>query len=85
MELRHDEFYVFGTLDHADGASAVSGPAIEYNRGVAPNMQFHLVLPYAWNVPNHGATATGIGDIEVGIKYRFVDIDHAGFQLEVFQ
>jgi len=84
VELRHNEFYVFGTLDHADGASAITGPAIEYNRGIAPSTQFHIVLPMAWNVPAQGATATGIGDIEVGIKYRFVDIGDDGFQLGVF-
>ena len=84
VELRHNEFYVFGTLDHAYGAGAITGPAIEYNRGIAPNTQFHIVLPMAWNVPVQGATATGIGDIEVGIKYRFVDIEDDGFQLGVF-
>ena len=84
VELRHNEFYVFGTLDHADGASAISGPAIEYNRGVAPNTQFHLVLPYAWNVPNHGAAASGIGDVELGIKYRFLNVDNGGLQIGAF-
>ena len=84
VELRHNEFYVFSTPDHADGASAIGGPAIEYNRGIAPNTQFHLVLPYAWNVPNHGATATGIGDVELGIKRRFVDVGNGGFQPGAF-
>jgi len=84
VEFRHNEFYLFGTLDHADGASAIAGPAIEYNRGIAPNAQFHIVLPMAWNAPARGAVATGLGDIEVGIKYRFVDIENDGFQLGVF-
>lgn len=84
IDYRHNEFYVFGTLDHADGASAIAGPAIEYNRGIAPNTQFHVVLPYAWNVPGQGATATGMGDVELGIKYRFVNIDDGGLQIGVF-
>ncbi|TAN02931.1 MAG: transporter [Rhodanobacteraceae bacterium] len=84
VDFGHNEFYVFGTLDHADGASAMQGPAIEYNRGIAPNTQFHVVLPMAWNVPAHGATATGLGDIELGIKYRFVNIDGGGLQIGVF-
>lgn len=84
VDLRHNEFYVFGTLDHAGGASAIAGPAIEYNRGIAPNTQFHIVLSYAWNVPNQGATATGFGDVELGIKYRFVNLDDGGLQIGVF-
>lgn len=84
VDYRHNEFYVFGTLDHADGASAITGPAIEYNRGIAPNTQFHIVLPYAWNVPAEGATATGLGDIELGIKYRFVNADDGSWQVGTF-
>lgn len=84
VEPRHNEFYVFGTLDHAGDASATTGPAIEYNRGIAPNTQFHVVLPMAWNVPNHGATSTGLGDIELGIKYRFVNLDDDALQMGVF-
>lgn len=84
VPYRHNEFYVFSTFDHAVGASAVTGPAIEYNRGVAANTQFHIVLPMAWNVPAHGATTTGLGDTEFGVKYRFVNVDDGGLQLGVF-
>lgn len=84
VELRHNEFYVFGTLDHAIDASAIAGPAIEYNRGIAPDTQIHVVLPYAWTVPSHGAIATGIGDVELGIKYRFVNADDGSWQVGTF-
>ena len=84
VDYQHNEFYVFGTLDHAGGTSAIAGPAIEYNRGVAPDTQFHIVLPYAWNVPAQGATATGAGDVELGIKYRFVNCDDGGLQIGIF-
>ncbi|HEY8231015.1 MAG TPA: transporter [Rhodanobacteraceae bacterium] len=84
VDYRHNEFYVFGTLDHSDDASAIADPAIEYNRGIAPDTQFHLVLPYAWNVPASGATATGVGDIELGIKYRFVNADDGSWQIGIF-
>lgn len=84
VDFQHNEFYLFGTLDQADGASAIAGPAIEYNRGIAPNAQFHLVLPMAWNVPAQGATMTGLGDTELGIKYRFVNADNGSLQVGVF-
>ncbi|MGH8191419.1 MAG: hypothetical protein ACREP2_08225 [Rhodanobacteraceae bacterium] len=84
VDYRHNEFYVFGTLDHAGGASAIAGPAIEYNRGIAPNTQFHIVVPMAWNVPSQGAVATGLGDVELGIKYRFLDADDGAWQVGMF-
>lgn len=78
VDFAHNEFYGFGTLDHADGTSAIAGPAIEYNRGIAPDTQVHIVVPYAWNVPAQGNVATGIGDIELDIKYRFVNATAGG-------
>ena len=73
VDDQHNEFYVFSTLDHSDGSNAVQGPAIEYNRGIATNTQFHVVLPFSYFSPATGGSAFGFGDIEVGIKYRFVD------------
>lgn len=84
VDYRHNEFYVFSTLDHAEGASAIAGPAIEYNRGVAPDMQFHVVLPLAWNIPGEGPTTTGLGDTELGIKYRLVNAGDGAWQVGAF-
>ena len=84
VDFGHNEFYVFGTLDHTGGTSVIAGPAIEYNRGIASETQFHIVVPLAWNVPAHGNVATGIGDIELGIKYRFVNATADGLQVGIF-
>ena len=84
VDLGHNEFYVFGTLDHAESNSAIAAPALEYNRGVAPDTQFHIVVPLAWNVPAHGNASTGIGDVELGIKYRFVNAHDGSLQVGVF-
>ncbi len=68
VPYRNYEAYVFGTVDRSGGVSATQGPAFEFNAGAAPNLQLHVVVPIAG--VSHGAT--GIGDIETGIKYRFV-------------
>ena len=73
VDYRHNEFYVFSTLDRSDGTDATQGPAMEYNRGVAHNTQVHVVLPFSGYSPANGGDAFGFGDVEVGIKYRFVD------------
>ena len=73
VDYQHSEFYVFSVLDYSDGSNALQGPAIEYNRGIASNTQFHVVLPFSYFSPATGGSAFGFGDIEVGIKYRFVD------------
>ncbi|MEO8777576.1 MAG: hypothetical protein ABI389_02785 [Rhodanobacter sp.] len=84
VDFAHNEFYLFGTLDHTGETGAIAGPAIEYNRGIAPGTQFHIVVPVAWNVPAHGSAAAGFGDVELGIKYRFVDDAGGGPQVGIF-
>ena len=47
-------------------------PHFEVNYGVIKDVQLHLITPLAFNYENAGKNNYGIGDIEVGIKYRFI-------------
>ena len=69
VSFRHYEAYLFGTFDHAGGFTSSQVPAIEFNWGAAPNLQVHLIVPGAYLSPNG---AYGIGDAELGVKYRFI-------------
>ncbi len=69
----HGELYFFSTgVIDGTGVSGV-GPAIEFNYGVFPNTQFHIVAPMAFDSPKGGVSNAGYGDTEVGVKYRFVE------------
>jgi len=84
VDLNHWEFYVFGQGDHSTDYDAISGPAIEVNYGIAPNTQLHLIAPVA-NFSSAGSSwATGYGDTEVGIKYRFLDETDSFPQVGIF-
>ena len=84
VDYGHNEFYVFSTLDQSNGTNAVEGPAIEYNRGIAPNIQFHVVLPFSGFWPATGGGAYGLGDVETGIKCRFIDETDDRPQIGIF-
>ncbi len=73
VELHHWEAYIFSSLDATPGGSAVQGPAVEFNLGAARELQLHLVVPLATASPSGGTTTHGLGDVEMGVKYRFVD------------
>ncbi len=68
----HYELYLYATRDGSGTANAVNGPAVEFNAGILPNVQFHVAAPYAQLWPAGGPFASGSGDTEVGLKYRFV-------------
>jgi hypothetical protein len=73
VDLNHWEFYVFGQGEQTAEANFISGPAFEFNYGIAPNTQLHLVTPEAnISTPGSGWTS-GYGDTEIGIKYRLVE------------
>jgi hypothetical protein len=84
VELRHWEAYLFSTYDRSSDARGGQGPAVEFNVGAAPDLQLHLVVPLAWNQPLGGRTQSGLGDVEVGFKYRFLEETEHGPQVGIF-
>ena len=81
LRFRHYEAYAFGTFDHAGRATSAQAPAFELNVGAAPNLQLHLVVPIVYTLPN---VAYGPGDIELGVKYRFVEETKRRPQVGIF-
>ena len=72
IDYRNYEFYTFATSDGTPIETDTEGPAVEFNWGAAPNLHLHIIAPLAAIFPAQGARAVGIGDIELGVKYRFV-------------
>jgi hypothetical protein len=81
VELHHYEAYLFGMFDHSSGSTFSQVPAFEFNVGAAPNLQLHVMLPGADLVPGG---AFGLGDVEAGIKYRFIQEKSRRPQVGVF-
>ncbi len=78
---RHYEAYVFSTVDRSFGSSTLQLPAVEFNLGAAPNLQLHIVIPGMYLKP---PGAYGIGDVELGAKYRFLQETAKRPQIGIF-
>ena len=81
VKLHHYEIYAFGTFDRARDSTLAQLPAAEFNVGAAPNLQLHAILPLDY-VPPSGAY--GLGDVELGAKYRFIKEKGSRPQVGVF-
>jgi hypothetical protein len=81
VPLHHYEAYAFGVLDRAGGTTFLQTPAFEFNVGAAPNLQLHAVVPMVYE---SAGGAFGIGDVELGAKYRFVQETSGRPQIGVF-
>ena len=82
-DYQHFEIYVFtGGMTARDGTSGVAG--IDFNYGGAPDLQVTAVLPLEYDSLVHSGTVTGIGNIELAAKYRFLHQEDFGWDLAVF-
>ena len=72
VELHHGEFYVASQYaKNADGYAATA-PHLELNYGPLRDMQLHAIFPMGLVRGTGGPTNYGVGDTELGVKYRFL-------------
>jgi hypothetical protein len=72
VEYEHWEFYLASQYaNDKDGVSSTA-PHLEVNYGVLPNVQLHLIVPFGYDRPRGGPTLYGFQDLELGVKYRFI-------------
>ncbi len=84
VPFRNWEFYVAGTRSTDGNDRTGDAPHFEVNYGAAPGLQVHLIVPLSFSRPQGGSTAFGLGDIEVGAKYRFVEESDSRPQVGTF-
>ncbi|HEU4950476.1 MAG TPA: transporter [Holophagaceae bacterium] len=84
VDLGHLELYVFAAGQRTAGDRSGLGPALEFNYGILPETQFHVVLPLAYDRPEGGPSQRGLGDTEVGFKVRLLTETDTRPQIGVF-
>jgi hypothetical protein len=86
VDYQHWEVYAFSTGTTVDGDTSGILPGVEVNYGALPDLQLHVIAPVAFDAPSGGSTQFGMGDTELGMKYRFVHEDEDGWlpQIGIF-
>ncbi len=86
IEYQHSEGYVFSTYDKGpDGSKLIQLPAFEYNTSPIEDVHLHLVVPFTNLDPGDGSGSQhGLGDTEVGVKYRFIHETDTQPQVGIF-
>jgi len=82
-DLKQFEIYLFAMgSDARDGTEAAAG--IDFNYGAAPDLQLTAVVPMAYENPSDASSASGIGNVELAAKYRFLHQRQIGWDVAVF-
>ena len=61
---------------HGEAAGTLS--SLEVNYGITDRFQSHIYIPVGFDRPAAAAASFGVGDAELGFKYRFIDGDELG-------
>jgi hypothetical protein len=72
VDFHHWEVYIASLVARDRNGIAGTGPHVEVNYGAMPDLQIHVIAPFAFNHPGHEGTQYGYGDTELGVKYRFL-------------
>jgi len=72
VDFRSWEFYVSSISSYYKTTAQGTLPHFEANYGVINNVMLHLLVPLAFNSEYDVKNYYGIGDIEVGFKFRFI-------------
>jgi hypothetical protein len=82
-DFKHCEILLFANgTSTRDGTSGTSG--IDFNYGATPNLQLTAVIPVAYDSRSGASTVSGLGNIEVAAKYRFLHNSPRGWDVAVF-
>ena len=84
VEYQHHEFYISSQQVKTQDGRSGTLPHVEYNYGAGPNLQLHVIVPFAFNNPVDGARERGLGDVELGAKYRFMQETESGPMVGIF-
>ena len=71
-EYRHGEFYIASQYAKDNEGKSATAPHFEFNYAVMPDVMLHTIVPLAWNKPNDESSNYGLGDVELGVLYRFI-------------
>ncbi len=84
VDYRHWEVYFASIYANSKAGTVGTAPHVEVNYGAAPNLQLHIITPFAYSQAHGAPTEYGFGDIELGMKYRIVQETKRSPQIGAF-
>jgi hypothetical protein len=72
VEFQHFEINLFSQGTKTSGGWVAALPAFEVNYGALPDLQLHAIIPQGYTAPEGGRSGFGLGDMELGVKYRLI-------------
>ncbi len=81
---RRWEINVAFTLDHSPSARVMGTPLVDANYGWGERIQLKIELPWVVLSEKGAPTQNGLGNPNLGVKWRFLDEDSAGIAVSTY-
>lgn len=72
VDYQHWEVYLASQTEHTPDGVTGTLPHVEVNYGIVPEVQLHVIVPDAFASSDAMPRNYGLGDTELGVKYRFL-------------
>lgn len=79
-EQQHWAISVGGIYTHRKGETDGWAPNLEVDYSATNRLMLHVMVPFAYDHLSGGSAHYGLGDAEVGLRYRFIDDDPQGWR-----
>ena len=84
VEYQHSELHIASQFTKTKDGRSGTFPQIEYNYGPATDVQIGITIPFAFSTPLVGKTERGLGDVQVSLKYRFIQESESSPMVAIF-
>lgn len=78
------EFNLAFTVEKSKGETLYGAPLFDFNFGVGERIQLKAELPWLIEAESPGGTTSGVGNLLLGFKYRFLDENPSGVDVSVY-
>jgi hypothetical protein len=77
---QHFAITIAGQYTRRNVETAGAAPSLDIGYTVNPDLYLHFYQPYAFDRLTGGKTNFGLGDTEIGVRYRFIQPDDNGWR-----
>ena len=84
VAYQHWEIYLESLHARTADGWAGNAPMVELNYGAIPDLQLHIMAPFAYHAPRQGPQQFGYSNTELGAKYRLIQETDDSPQVGIF-
>lgn len=78
------EINLLPNIEHVRGSSLYEAPNLDINYGVGYRIQLKFETPWVVRKDDGQSTQSGLGNVGIGMRYRFIDESRYGFAMSTY-